>query len=139
MFYDNNNLFVKILCGELLCVKVVEDDVMFVIMDLMLQVDGYVFVILKELVVQIFELFGDVVVVGICMMQCVVVVVCVVFELDGVFIGQFNGVVVGQMVLYVYFYVILCWEGVELWMYVCDVVDVVMFEVFVQCIWVCFV
>lgn len=35
------------------------------------------------------------------------------------------------MVLYVYFYVILCWEGVELWMYVCDVVDVVMFEVFV--------
>lgn len=36
MFYDNNNLFVKILCGELLCVKVVEDDVMFVIMDLML-------------------------------------------------------------------------------------------------------
>lgn len=114
VIYDNQNIFVKILCGELLCIKVYEDDYIIVFMDIMLQVDGYVLVLFKEGVVELFDLLDDVVLVVICIMCKLVCVVCVVFMLLGIVVFQFNGSVVGQMVLYVYFYVLLCYSDMLL-------------------------
>lgn len=60
MVYDENNIFVKILCFEIFCMKVFEDDYVFVFEDINLQVLYYVLVILKGLYV----MFDDFVVDG---------------------------------------------------------------------------
>ena len=48
MTYDNNNIFAKILRGEIPCVKVFEDDKTLAFMDVMPQAEGHVLVIPKE-------------------------------------------------------------------------------------------
>src|SRR5205085_673798 len=45
--YDENNIFAKILRGEIPCTKVYEDDVCLAFMDIMPQVEGHVLVIAK--------------------------------------------------------------------------------------------
>jgi len=45
--YDNNNVFAKILRGEIPCHKVYEDDVALAFMDIMPRIDGHVLVIPK--------------------------------------------------------------------------------------------
>jgi histidine triad (HIT) family protein len=47
MSYDPNNIFAKILRGELPCVKVYEDDHTLAFMDIMPQADGHVLVLPK--------------------------------------------------------------------------------------------
>ena len=46
--YDNQNIFAKILRGELPCIKVYEDDHTIAFMDIMPQADGHVLVLPKE-------------------------------------------------------------------------------------------
>ncbi len=46
--YDSNNIFAKILRGEIPCVKVFEDDRTLAFMDVMPQADGHTLVIAKE-------------------------------------------------------------------------------------------
>ena len=48
MAYDDNNIFAKILRGEIPCVKVFEDDKTLAFMDVMPQAEGHVLVIPKE-------------------------------------------------------------------------------------------
>ena len=48
MAYDTNNVFAKILRGEIPCVKVFEDDKTLAFMDVMPQAEGHVLVIPKE-------------------------------------------------------------------------------------------
>ena len=48
MAYDKNNIFAKILRGEIPCVKVYEDAKTLAFMDVMPESDGHVLVIPKE-------------------------------------------------------------------------------------------
>ena len=56
MAYDTNNIFAKILRGEVPSVKVYEDDKTLAFMDVMPQADGHTLVIPKEPAENIFEL-----------------------------------------------------------------------------------
>ncbi|MDC7713685.1 HIT domain-containing protein [Vogesella sp. LYT5W] len=56
MSYDANNVFAKILRGTAPCIKVFEDQMTLVFMDIMPQADGHLLVIPKESASQIFEL-----------------------------------------------------------------------------------
>ena len=56
--YDANNIFAKILRGELPCYKIYEDDKVLAFLDIMPRAPGHVLVLPKE---QAVELFGDVV------------------------------------------------------------------------------
>ena len=56
MAYDKNNVFAKILRGEIACVKVFEDDKTLAFMDVMPQAEGHTLVIPKEPAENIFEL-----------------------------------------------------------------------------------
>src|SRR5580693_5438400 len=59
MPYDRNNIFAKILRGEIPCVKVYEDDKTLAFMDVMPQAEGHVLVISKEAAENIFELSAN--------------------------------------------------------------------------------
>ena len=56
MSYDTNNIFAKILRGEIPCIKLYEDAHTLAFMDIMPQVDGHTLVIPKEHATTIFEL-----------------------------------------------------------------------------------
>ena len=56
MAYDTNNIFAKILRGEVPSVKVYEDDKTLAFMDVMPQADGHTLVVPKEPAENIFEL-----------------------------------------------------------------------------------
>ena len=57
--YDNQNIFAKILRGELPCIKVYEDDHTIAFMDIMPQADGHVLVLPKEGAAELFDLSDD--------------------------------------------------------------------------------
>lgn len=93
--YDDQNIFVKILCGELFSYKVFEDDKMVVIMDIMLCGDGYVLVILKVFLCNIFDIVLEDFNVVMVIVQKMVWVVVDVFDVDGIMIQQFFELVGG--------------------------------------------
>ena len=59
MSYDQNNVFAKILRGEIPCVKLYEDAHTLAFMDIMPQVEGHALVIPKEAATTIFELSDE--------------------------------------------------------------------------------
>ena len=59
MAYDTNNIFAKILRGEIPCIKVYEDAHTLAFMDIMPQVDGHTLVIPKESATTLFELSDE--------------------------------------------------------------------------------
>ena len=56
MSYDTNNIFAKILRGEIPCIKLYEDAHTLAFMDIMPQTEGHALVIPKEAAVTLFEL-----------------------------------------------------------------------------------
>ena len=54
--YNPNNIFAKILRGEMPCIKVYEDDDTIAFMDIMPQADGHTLVVPKEAAVNLFDL-----------------------------------------------------------------------------------
>lgn len=56
MSYDSNNIFAKILRGEIPCIKLYEDAHTLAFMDIMPQTDGHALVIPKEPATTLFEL-----------------------------------------------------------------------------------
>jgi histidine triad (HIT) family protein len=56
MAYDPNNIFAKILRGEIPCIKLFEDEHTLAFMDIMPQAEGHALVIPKEPATTLFEL-----------------------------------------------------------------------------------
>lgn len=56
MAYDTNNIFAKILRGEIPCIKLFEDEHTLAFMDIMPQAEGHALVIPKEQATTLFEL-----------------------------------------------------------------------------------
>ena len=56
MAYDTNNIFAKILRGEIPCIKLFEDEHTLAFMDIMPQAEGHALVIPKEPATTLFEL-----------------------------------------------------------------------------------
>ena len=56
MAYDTNNIFAKILRGEIPCIKLFEDAHTLAFMDIMPQAEGHALVIPKEAATTLFEL-----------------------------------------------------------------------------------
>jgi histidine triad (HIT) family protein len=59
MSYDTNNIFAKILRGEIPCIKLYEDAHTLAFMDIMPQTEGHALVIPKEAAVTLFELSDE--------------------------------------------------------------------------------
>lgn len=112
--YDSNNIFAKILRGEIPAQKVYEDDATVVFMDVMPQAEGHVLVVPKAVSRNILD--ADPATLGplIAVVQKIAIAVKEAFDADGVTVMQFNEAPAGQSVFHLHFHVIPRREGVPL-------------------------
>ena len=123
MTYDNNNVFAKILRGEIPCVKVFEDEKNLAFMDVMPQADGHVLVIPKEPAENLLDLSPESA--GALMMttQRIAKAVKKGLNAPGIMLAMLNGAPAGQSVFHVHFHVIPRSAGVDMGMHARAMVD----------------
>lgn len=123
MAYDQNNVFAKILRGEIPAVKVFEDDKTLAFMDVMPQTDGHVLVIPKEAAQNIYDLSPAGAAAMMATAQKVAKAVQKGLGAPGIMLAQLNGPAAGQSVFHVHFHVIPRHAGVDMHLHARDMVD----------------
>jgi histidine triad (HIT) family protein len=114
MSYDPNNIFAKILRGEIPSVKVFEDAKTLAFMDVMPEAEGHVLVVPKEGAENILDLSPDGLSAMMATVQKVARAVDKALEPDGLLLKQYNRPAAGQSVFHVHFHIVPRWEGVPL-------------------------
>ncbi len=104
--YDTDNIFAKILRGEIPCHKVYEDDDTFVFLDIMPRAHGHALVIPKAPARNILDISEEALATVIRTVKKVAIAGKAAFEADGVMISQFNEAAGGQEVFHLHFHVI---------------------------------
>ena len=112
--YDPNNIFAKILRGELPCHKVYEDDKTLAFLDIMPRAPGHVLVLPKAPVRNILDIAPDDLAHVIKVAQKIAKVSVEVFGADGVTVQQFNESAGGQVVFHLHVHVIPRKSGVAM-------------------------
>jgi histidine triad (HIT) family protein len=112
--YDPNNIFAKILRGELPCHKVYEDDKTFAFLDIMPRAPGHTLVLPKAQARNILDVAPDDLAHVIKVAQKVAQAGMKAFGADGVTIQQFNEGAGGQVVFHLHVHVIPRKDGVQL-------------------------
>jgi histidine triad (HIT) family protein len=128
MAYDANNIFAKILRGEIPCVKVYEDSHTLAFMDVMPQADGHTLVVPKEAAENILDLSADGLAAMMATTQKIARAVQKGLRPDGILLKQFNGAAAGQSVFHVHFHIIPRFEGVDLAPHADGMVDASLLE-----------
>jgi histidine triad (HIT) family protein len=114
MTYDPNNIFAKILRGEIPAHKVYEDAHTLAFMDIMPQADGHTLVIPKEGAANILDLSPGMAAHLIQTTQKIARGVKSAMNAPGVMLVQLNGADAGQTVFHIHFHVIPRWSGLDL-------------------------
>jgi len=114
MTYDDNNVFAKILRGELPCHKVYETDRVLAFMDVMPRGDGHVLVIPKSKARNLLDVDPDVLAELMKAVQVVGKAAKSALSADGLTIQQFNESAGGQVVFHIHFHVLPRFDGVPL-------------------------
>lgn len=104
--YDPDNIFAKILRGEIPSAKVWEDDDTLVIMDAFPQTEGHCLILPKAPARNLMDAPADMVARIIQVTQRVAKAVAEALDSDGVRVAQFNGAPAGQSVFHLHFHVI---------------------------------
>ena len=114
MIYDDQNIFAKIIRGEIPCEKIYEDENVLSFMDIMPQVDGHCLVVPKLPSIGLLDadplvfipLFTAVKKIGNAAKNA--------FKADGVTIMQFNGAAAGQTVFHLHVHILPRKDGISL-------------------------
>jgi histidine triad (HIT) family protein len=112
--YDTNNIFARILRGELPAHKVFEDDKVFAFLDIMPRAAGHTLVIPKAPARTFLDIEPDDLAHLITVAQKIAKAAVKVFDADGLTIHQFNELAGGQVVFHLHFHVIPRKTGVAL-------------------------
>lgn len=104
--YDDNNIFAKMLTGDIPCHKVYEDDKTLAFMDIMPQADGHVLVIPKQKAVDLGDLEPEYAAAVLMAAQKIMQAQRQVFERDGIVQMQLNGAQAGQTVFHYHIHLI---------------------------------
>lgn len=112
--YDTNNIFAKILRGEIPCHKVYEDDKAFAFLDIMPRAPGHTLVIPKAPARNFLDCPSDDLAHVIKVAQKVGQAAVKVFKADGMTLQQFNESAGGQVVFHLHFHIIPRHEGVAM-------------------------
>src|SRR6187431_316701 len=112
--YDPNNIFAKILRGELPCYKIYEDDKALAFLDIMPRAPGHALVLPKAAARNILDISPDDLAHVIKVAQKIAKVSVEVFGADGITIQQFNESAGGQVVFHLHVHVIPRKEGVPM-------------------------
>jgi histidine triad (HIT) family protein len=112
--YDPNNIFAKILRGELPCHKVYENDKAFAFLDIMPRAPGHTLVLPKASARNLLDVAPDDLSDVIKAAQKIAKASMQVFGADGITIQQFNETAGGQVVFHLHVHVIPRKEGVAM-------------------------
>ncbi len=112
--YDENNIFAKILRGEMPCHKVYEDEASLAFMDIMPRADGHTLVIPKAPARTLLDLdprlFGPLM----STVQRVSHASMIALAAEGLTLQQFNESAGGQVVFHLHFHILPRWKDVPL-------------------------
>lgn len=110
--YDADNIFAKIIRGEMPCIKLYESGDILAFMDVFPQSKGHCLVIHKKSqATNLFDVEGDALGDLIGAVQTVAAAVKAALKPDGVRVIQFNGTPAGQTVFHLHFHIIPIYEG----------------------------
>jgi histidine triad (HIT) family protein len=112
--YDSQNVFARILRGELPCNKVFEDDRTLAFMDIMPRVDGHALVIPKTASRNILDIAAPDLQHTILIVQKIARAAKDAFQADGVTMAQYTESAGGQVVFHTHFHVLPRHTGVDL-------------------------
>jgi histidine triad (HIT) family protein len=112
--YDTNNIFARILRGELPAHRVLEDDLTLAFMDIMPRGQGHTLVIPKAPARNLLDIAPDDLSAVIATTQRIAIAAKAAFSADGVTINQYNETAGGQVVFHLHFHVIPRFAGVAL-------------------------
>lgn len=109
--YDSDNIFAKILRGEMPCHKVYEDDAVMAFMDVFPQSLGHTLVLPKTEARNILDLPEDDLVELIKRVKKIAAGVRAALSPDGIAISQFTGAPAGQTIFHIHFHIVPRYEG----------------------------
>ncbi|WP_027581222.1 HIT family protein [Bradyrhizobium sp. Ai1a-2] len=112
--YDPNNIFAKILRGELPCHKVYEDERVLAFLDIMPRAPGHTLVIPKTPARNIFDISPDDYAHVARVAQKIATAAMKAFQADGITVAQFNERAGGQVVFHLHMHVMPRRDSVEL-------------------------
>ena len=113
--YDGENIFAKIIRGEMSCVAIEDADVTLAFMDVFPQSEGHCLVVHKTAkATNLLDIDPDELAVLISAVQRVAKAVKDGLKPDGIRIVQFNGAPAGQTVYHLHFHIIPIFEGRDL-------------------------
>ncbi|KAB2659210.1 HIT family protein [Brucella tritici] len=112
--YDDNNIFAKILRGEIPSTRVYETDDVIAFMDVMPQGTGHTLVVPKAPSRNLLDAKPETLASVVQVVQRIAQAVKKAFNADGVTVMQFNEPASGQTVYHLHFHVIPRFEGVAL-------------------------
>lgn len=114
MTYDRNNIFAKILRGEIPCEKLYEDEHTFAFMDIMPQTEGHCLVIPKKPSTGLLDADPTIFASLFETVQKVARAAKAAMHADGVTLMQFNGAAAGQTVFHLHVHILPRKEGIAL-------------------------
>lgn len=106
MAYDDQNIFARILRGELPAIKVYEDDQVLAFMDIMPQAEGHTLVIPKTPAVTLLDLAPEAAAYTIQIVQKIAQAIETALGAKGIVLMQLSGPSAGQTVPHVHFHLI---------------------------------
>jgi histidine triad (HIT) family protein len=112
--YDPQNIFARIVRGELPCTKVFEDEHTFAFMDIMPRADGHTLVVPRAASRNILDIDAGSLQRLILTVQRVARAVKLAMRADGLTIQQFNENAGGQIVFHTHVHILPRWTGVAL-------------------------
>ncbi len=114
MTYDSNNIFAKILRGEIPSFKIFEDDDTFAFMDIMPRADGHCLVIPKTPCRNLLDATPDQLASVMSTVQLVSRAAISAFDAHGATIQQFNEAAGGQEVFHLHFHILPRHDDIKL-------------------------
>ncbi|WP_294220277.1 HIT family protein [uncultured Shimia sp.] len=114
MAYDTDNIFAKILRGEIPSEKLYEDDDTYVFMDIMPRADGHCLIIPKTPCRNMLDATPEQLTACLKTVQKMGHAVMQAFDADGVTVQQFNEAAGGQEVFHLHYHVLPRLDGVKL-------------------------
>jgi len=123
MVYDRNNVFAKILRGEIPSHKVYEDAQTLAFMDVMPQADGHTLVIPKVEAESMLDVPPEALAATIVTTQRVARAVKAAFAAPGILVAQLNGSAAGQSVFHVHFHIVPRRAGLDLKLHAREMAD----------------
>lgn len=114
MNYDPDNIFAKILRGEIPCHRVYEDDDVLSFMDIMPRSSGHILVIPKAPARNLLDIEPDALAALIRRVQKIAQAARLAFGAEGITLQQFSEAAGGQEVFHLHFHILPRWEGTRL-------------------------